>query len=211
MCVCVCGFTFWLSSLLMAKASWSCSSSSPLVCGRACSRSEAARGDEDEAADGKKWWSLREVSKMAHVEEWSDWRGVAGDTGSVGLIWIISGGHCSIDNLCAGLSKVLGYSTNCISLGDQPEYKCVFLTPDPIIHTLPIHEINCAPCKISTYSPWFCNNDDRVKAAAHNDEPTENYHLNLQLPSALWSLILSSSSLFSCPVCNLTVLARCHS
>lgn len=66
--------------------------------------------------------------------------------------FIISGGHCSIDNLCAGLSKVLGYCTNCISLRDQPEYKCVFLTPDPIIHTLPIHKISCASYKIKPHT-----------------------------------------------------------
>ncbi|TNN70960.1 hypothetical protein EYF80_018776 [Liparis tanakae] len=44
---------YWSGPLLReAGASWSCSSSSPLVCGRACSRSDAARGDEDEAAEG---------------------------------------------------------------------------------------------------------------------------------------------------------------
>ncbi len=36
------------TSLLMASASCSCSSSSPLVCGRVCSRSDA-RGDEEDA------------------------------------------------------------------------------------------------------------------------------------------------------------------
>lgn len=33
-----------------------------------------------------------------------------------------------------------------------------------------------------------------------SDDPIENDHLNLQLSSVLWSLILSFSSLFSCPV-----------
>ena len=42
--------TFSLSSRLMARASCSCSSSSPVVAGRACSRSGASRGEEVEAA-----------------------------------------------------------------------------------------------------------------------------------------------------------------
>ncbi len=116
MCVAV---TFWLSSRLMAKASWSCSSSSPLVWGRACSRSDAARGDEDEAADKNKRGSLREVTMMA----W--WRNVQSDvwmhetwsTGSVGLIWIFPGLRCDADNLRGGFFKVLSYSKNCISAG----------------------------------------------------------------------------------------------
>lgn len=41
--------TFSLSSRLIARASCSCSSSSPLVAGRACSRSGASRGEEEEA------------------------------------------------------------------------------------------------------------------------------------------------------------------
>lgn len=41
--------TFSLSSRLIARASCSCSSSSPLVDGRACSRSGASRGEEEEA------------------------------------------------------------------------------------------------------------------------------------------------------------------
>ena len=41
--------TFSLSSRLIARASCSCSSSSPLVDGRACSISGASRGEEDEA------------------------------------------------------------------------------------------------------------------------------------------------------------------
>lgn len=50
-CVCVISVrrTFSLSSRLIAKASCSCSSSSPLVVGRACSRSGATRGEEEEA------------------------------------------------------------------------------------------------------------------------------------------------------------------
>jgi len=38
-----------------------------------------------------------------------------------------------------------------------------------------------------------------VKGFTRSDEPTENYHLNLQLPSALRSFIVNFSSLFSCP------------
>lgn len=52
--VCVCVITvrgtFSLSSRLIARASCSCSSSSPLVVGRACSKSGATRGEEEEAA-----------------------------------------------------------------------------------------------------------------------------------------------------------------
>lgn len=48
MCVCVRG-TFRLSSRLMAKASCNCNSSSPLVAGRACSKSGSKRGEEDGA------------------------------------------------------------------------------------------------------------------------------------------------------------------
>lgn len=48
------GPTFSASSRLMARASCSCSSSSPVVCGLACSRSEANRGDEDDAGREKK-------------------------------------------------------------------------------------------------------------------------------------------------------------
>ncbi len=36
---------------------------------------------------------------------------------------------------------------------------------------------------------------DNVKGVARSDEPTENYHLNLQLPSTLPSFIVSFSSL----------------
>lgn len=43
--------TFSLSSRLIARASCSCSSSSPLVVGRACSRSGASRGEEEEAKE----------------------------------------------------------------------------------------------------------------------------------------------------------------
>lgn len=51
MCMCAGGGdTFSLSSRLMARARASCSSSSPLVVGRACSRSGANRGEEEEAA-----------------------------------------------------------------------------------------------------------------------------------------------------------------
>lgn len=31
-----------------------------------------------------------------------------------------------------------------------------------------------------------------VKVVAHSDEPTDDYHLNRQLSSALWSLMMSS-------------------
>lgn len=100
-CVCVCCFTFWLSSLLMAKASWSCSSSSPLVWGRACSRSEAARGDEDEAAQGTS------EGVWGRMQWWGDQIDVGMhetcSTGSVGLMWIFPGPRCSFDHLCAGL------------------------------------------------------------------------------------------------------------
>ncbi len=43
-----------------------------------------------------------------------------------------------------------------------------------------------------------------------SDEPTENYQLNRQLSSILWSFIVSFSLLFSCPAHNFTVLVHSH-
>lgn len=43
-----------------------------------------------------------------------------------------------------------------------------------------------------------------VEGVAGSDEATKDYQLNLQLPSALWSFIMSS--LFNCLAVNLTVL-----
>lgn len=48
-CACVRG-TFRLSSRLIAKASCNCNSSSPVVAGRACSKSGSNRGEEDGAS-----------------------------------------------------------------------------------------------------------------------------------------------------------------
>ncbi len=49
-----------------------------------------------------------------------------------------------------------------------------------------------------------------MKGVARSDEPTENYHLNLQLSLVLWSFIVTFSSLFSCPARNFTVLVHSH-
>ncbi len=43
-----------------------------------------------------------------------------------------------------------------------------------------------------------------------SNEPTENYHLNLQLALALQSFMKSFNSLFSCSARNLTVLVHSH-
>ncbi len=50
---------------------------------------------------------------------------------------------------------------------------------------------------------------DNVNGVACSDEPTENYSLNLQRPSALRSFIVSFSSLFSCQATT-TVLVHSH-
>lgn len=48
----------------------------------------------------------------------------------------------------------------------------------------------------------MCN----VIEVARSDEPKENFNLNLQLSSALWSFKASFSSLFSCLIHNFNVL-----
>lgn len=105
----------------MAKANWSCSSSSPLVWGRACSRSEAARGDEDDATGkrGKQWvsslWEVVQDRKIQHS------RG--------GLIWKFSGPRCSIDNLSPELCWLcqIAWFQHKIFTGDLVDYNCVLL------------------------------------------------------------------------------------
>lgn len=44
---------------------------------------------------------------------------------------------------------------------------------------------------------------DHVKGFARTDEPAEDYHLDPQLPSTLWSFIVSFGSLLRCPAHNL--------
>lgn len=68
---CVCGCvrgTFRLSSRLMAKASCNCSSSSPLVAGRACSKSGSKWGEEDGAT-----WAEEEREKGVGMR-WLVWK-----------------------------------------------------------------------------------------------------------------------------------------
>ncbi len=51
---------------------------------------------------------------------------------------------------------------------------------------------------------YFYNNSvSNEKRGRRRHEPTENYHQHLQLPSALWSFIVSFSALFSCPATTL--------
>lgn len=58
----------------------------------------------------------------------------------------------------------------------------------------------------SLYNQYFYNSKGSSESvAAQNDEPTENYHLNLQLPLALQSFVVSFSSLFICLDHNFTV------
>lgn len=49
---------------------------------------------------------------------------------------------------------------------------------------------------------------DTEEWLARSDEPTESDHLNVQLPSALWSVIAGFSSLFGCQGCNCTISIR---
>lgn len=92
-CVCVLTSTFWLSSLLIANASCSCSSSSPLVWGRACSRSEAARGDEDDAGER----STKQLEGRAREDDGNTETRSGGSVGSFGLIAVNSPDYCSTD------------------------------------------------------------------------------------------------------------------
>lgn len=92
-CVCVLSSTFWLSSLLIANASCSCSSSSPLVWGRACSRSEAARGDEDDAGER----STKQLEGRAREDDGNTETRSGGSVGSFGLIAVNSPDYCSTD------------------------------------------------------------------------------------------------------------------
>lgn len=52
--------------------------------------------------------------------------------------------------------------------------------------------------------------EHNVKGVPLSDEPTQNYQLNVQLPSALWSFIVSFHLLFRCPAHNFTGLVRAH-
>ncbi len=56
----------------------------------------------------------------------------------------------------------------------------------------------------------FWKQYDNVKGATCSDEPSENYHPNLQFPSALWSFTTNLSSFFSCMAWNFTVLVHSH-
>ncbi len=61
---------------------------------------------------------------------------------------------------------------------------------------------------IGIYISNECKNN--VKGVTSSDGHAQNYHSNLQLPSALQSFIASFSSLFTCPAHNFTVLVHSH-
>lgn len=88
---------------------------------------------------------------------------------------------------------------------------CAGLTSWPVFITL--FRIKWQKCYISVMTvcqrnAWKqCSN---VKIAAFSCDSAESYQLNLQLPSASRGFVVSFSSLGSCPVRNLTVVAHSH-
>lgn len=89
MCICVCVIAVWgtfsLSSRLIARARASCSSSSPLVVGRACSRSGAIWGEEDEATEEEQ----RGFRVKGEEKHWQmDIKG-AGEVKQRATLWLI--------------------------------------------------------------------------------------------------------------------------